>query len=234
MSKIFAIALAAGGLAATGPAQASVTFYTSEAAFLAAAGSTAGNTTAFNFNSTPAQGYGTAAGVTVSGVNFVGDTGVPGYYSLGVTPAYYCCNDYNNPNATIQAPAIQSYFYGISNGSTAITLPKGVTAFGLDAYTVEAGNYSGAGADTLNLTVGGQTGSTVTAPQSTTGFIGFVSTSPVGSATLTGSTLEDFIDITDAAYVSSVPEPATWAMLLLGFGGVGAAVRSRRKPIEAA
>ena len=32
-----------------------------------------------------------------------------------------------------------------------------------------------------------------------------------------------------------VPEPATWAMMLLGFGGVGAATRSRRKvsgPVE--
>lgn len=30
--------------------------------------------------------------------------------------------------------------------------------------------------------------------------------------------------------VPSVPEPATWAMMLLGFGMVGAGVRSRRKP----
>ena len=30
--------------------------------------------------------------------------------------------------------------------------------------------------------------------------------------------------------VGGVPEPATWAMMLLGFGGIGAAMRRRRKP----
>lgn len=28
--------------------------------------------------------------------------------------------------------------------------------------------------------------------------------------------------------IASVPEPASWAMLLIGFGGLGAALRSRR------
>ena len=30
-----------------------------------------------------------------------------------------------------------------------------------------------------------------------------------------------------------VPEPATWAMMLLGFGGLGATMRQRRKSIAA-
>lgn len=29
----------------------------------------------------------------------------------------------------------------------------------------------------------------------------------------------------------AVPEPATWAMMLLGFGGIGIAMRHRRKPV---
>ena len=33
---------------------------------------------------------------------------------------------------------------------------------------------------------------------------------------------------TDAAVTAAVPEPATWAMMLLGFGGIGMTIRHRR------
>jgi hypothetical protein len=33
--------------------------------------------------------------------------------------------------------------------------------------------------------------------------------------------------------VRGVPEPATWAMMLLGFGGIGMAMRRGRKPVLA-
>jgi PEP-CTERM motif-containing protein len=32
---------------------------------------------------------------------------------------------------------------------------------------------------------------------------------------------------------SPVPEPATWAMMLIGFGGMGVAMRRRRRPVLA-
>src|SRR5438270_1517131 len=31
-------------------------------------------------------------------------------------------------------------------------------------------------------------------------------------------------------YTNAVPEPATWALMLLGFGGIGMAIRRRRRP----
>ena len=43
-----------------------------------------------------------------------------------------------------------------------------------------------------------------------------------------GSILFDDISV-DAAVTSGVPEPATWAMMLAGFGMVGAGMRSRRR-----
>jgi hypothetical protein len=39
---------------------------------------------------------------------------------------------------------------------------------------------------------------------------------------------------TDATFTAAaVPEPASWALMILGFGAVGAALRSRRRPISA-
>ena len=37
------------------------------------------------------------------------------------------------------------------------------------------------------------------------------------------------VGIDDVTLGTAVPEPATWAMLLIGFGGLGAAMRSRRR-----
>jgi hypothetical protein len=31
----------------------------------------------------------------------------------------------------------------------------------------------------------------------------------------------------------AVPEPTSWALMLLGFGGMGAMLRSRRRPVAA-
>jgi hypothetical protein len=59
------------------------------------------------------------------------------------------------------------------------------------------------------------------------------------AVTLVGGSI--FVDLNNGVYspeqnitvdvngVGGVPEPATWAMLLLGMGGVGAAMRSRRR-----
>ena len=38
---------------------------------------------------------------------------------------------------------------------------------------------------------------------------------------------------TFSATTTAVPEPATWALMLLGFGGIGMAMRRRRQPVLA-
>lgn len=44
----------------------------------------------------------------------------------------------------------------------------------------------------------------------------------------------DFTSITGATFSAvGIPEPATWAVMLAGFGGLGAALRARRKPVAA-
>lgn len=50
-----------------------------------------------------------------------------------------------------------------------------------------------------------------------------------------GNLLEDRLDIGFRSFVASVPEPGTWAMLILGFGTIGGALRRARglKPVAA-
>lgn len=55
-------------------------------------------------------------------------------------------------------------------------------------------------------------------------FYGFSEQTPIAYFELSGS----FIGITDLTVSSAVPEPSTWAMLLLGFAGLGFAGYRRR------
>jgi hypothetical protein len=65
-------------------------------------------------------------------------------------------------------------------------------------------------------------------------------TNPVVTFLLTGGDISNFsylrLTSTQNAFeidniaINAVPEPATWAMMLLGFGGIGMAMRRRRQP----
>ena len=44
-----------------------------------------------------------------------------------------------------------------------------------------------------------------------------------------GNTVTSFAQIGTGAAVAAVPEPATWAMMLIGFGAMGVALRRRRR-----
>jgi hypothetical protein len=57
-----------------------------------------------------------------------------------------------------------------------------------------------------------------------------VSCNNTGSGAGTGSGIFLFKQNSINEAVGAVPEPATWAMMLLGFGGIGVAMRRRRKP----
>src|ERR1022692_1639831 len=96
LASIFAVSITVQ------PASAGVILFTSQSAFDAAVAGDGLTSTSFNFNSTPSANYATASGLTTTdGVNFVGLTGTSASpYYLSLAPAYFCCNDYNNPNVT--------------------------------------------------------------------------------------------------------------------------------------
>jgi len=100
-------------------------------------------------------------------------------------------------------------------------------------YSVQfelAGNLRGAPVQTVTVSIGGQSQTlSVPADQAYTretltfsGASGQVSFADSGPSTQQGNLIDNVV-------VSSVPEPATWAVMLLGFGGMGAAMRRRRK-----
>jgi hypothetical protein len=209
-------------------------FYTSLSSFTTAVGTSPAS---FGFDSiisgSSIADYGTASGLTVSGFQFVGTNGSGGYY-LGAEGAGFIPLDYDRgTGSSIQGPALTSSFYGISNGQLTITMPSGgVTAFGLQLWDVLAGNYSGAGTDTVNLTVNGSSGSVVTPAFAGTAFIGFTSSTPVTSVTLTGTTSEEFPTISQVYYSTgnpgSVPEPGTLALMAGAISALVVSLRHKR------
>ena len=209
-------------------------FYTSLTSFTTAVGTTPAS---FGFNSiisgSSIADYGTASGLTVSGFQFVGTNGSGGYY-LGAEGPLYIPADYDRgTGSSIEGPALTSSFYAISSGQLTITMPSGgVTAFGLQLWDVLTGDSSGAGTDTVNLTVNGSSGSVVTPALAGTAFIGFTSSTPVTSVTLTGTTFEEFPVISQVYYSTgnpgSVPEPGTLALMAGAISALVVSLRHKR------
>ena len=65
-------------------------------------------------------------------------------------------------------------------------------------------------------------------------FYGFLeSTADISSFTLTDGYVGVLSGLNGNVITGGVPEPATWAMMLVGFGGLGIAMRTRRKQAAA-
>jgi uncharacterized protein (TIGR03437 family) len=218
MQKILKLLIALLSVYAAAPA--ATTFYTNQAEFATAATSLV----SFGFNclvtGSGAQSYDTAQGVTVNGIQFIGATGTPSKpYFLSAEGPNYFYNDYNRlpGQSSLQGPGVSSVFYSVTNGVTTINMPPGgVTAFGMVLFDVLIGDTTGAGTDTVNLNVNGSTGSVVTPAFTGTAFIGFTSTVPVTSVTLTGTKADEYPTISSVYYQPAV----TLATPLISCGGI--------------
>jgi hypothetical protein len=103
-----------------------------------------------------------------------------------------------------------------------ITLGSAVTAFALDFTTPDGSNAS----------FGLSNGFTTSVPTSAFGpsqFEGFVSDSPFNAITLSVPSPDGYFvfDVTTAT--AAVPEPSTWAMMIIGFLGLGLLAHRRGK-----
>ena len=125
----------------------------------------------------------------------------------------------NTPSSVLEstamfAPGVYTLSFGLNGNSRGA--PSQTTTVTLDGVTVAA--------ITLASNAAYQT-YTYTVTTTGTGTLDFVESGP---STQQGALL-------DNVSLSSVPEPASWALMLAGFTGIGAAVRgSRRKSIVSA
>jgi hypothetical protein len=104
-------------------------------------------------------------------------------------------------------------------------------------------NRTGPTTEQLAVSFGGQTFSTAVVSVPSEGFVGWNVVTMFFTPTSTTQTLR-FLSIGTPTGLPpmaaldgvslTVPEPATWAMMLVGFGGIGAMIRRRRQTLVAA
>jgi PEP-CTERM motif len=99
-------------------------------------------------------------------------------------------------------------------------------------------NFFGSTTESLAVSLGSQTIDTSTVINPSKGFSGWYATSMTFTANATSESLAflaqgpgapPFALLDGVSMTAAVPEPATWAMFLVGFGGIGFMLRNRRK-----
>lgn len=132
-----------------------------------------------------------------------------------------------------------AYFDGTQGSNTVISQTVGTVAGQSYDYSFWLRNEGSGGATSLfSATLGGQL---LTSLSNAAGF-GYTHFSGTVVAAASNQTLSftfrndpSFWDFDDASLTGAViPEPATWAMLVIGFGGLGASLRARRRRLGAA
>ncbi|KQS04538.1 hypothetical protein ASG11_09985 [Sphingomonas sp. Leaf357] len=203
MNKLLLLAVASVGAMVASHASAQVTQYTSEAAFNAAAGTTALQT----FDSF-------AVGTAVS----------PGPFNFGQFTGTTTGSASIALGGTFDVNGTRFLNIDLNPGNTfTFNFAAPITSFGANFASLNNGSPL-----RTSVTIGGQTFGPVAEPS----FLGFTSTTAFNSVIFTvngGAGTDDNFGLDNLRYTAAaVPEPATWGLMILGFGMIGAAARSRK------
>ena len=202
-------------------------------AALAAAPLVGGNASAATMTYTNQATFNAAtSGDTLYGFPFTAELNLGPSYTNG--PVTFTSNELFSFTDGYGKPYISDRNAGRYSSNT-FTIASTTSALGLFLGSA----FGGA---TYSYIVNGVAGSITVPAASSTTFLGFTSTSgPVSvafnvaggnGAGVANSELDVPQFIAGNAITGAVPEPATWAMMLLGFGGIGVAMRRRPKVTE--
>lgn len=213
MSSACAVVVSA---ALAAPAAAAVTTYASETAFNGAVGATSLET----FNSVVGEPSFQTAPVVV------GDLTLTGY------------GQQFNRNYIDQPPHQYSMFNidGTTNVNAVTLTNSGFTITFASAIRAFGATFAGLQNDALrtNIIVDGETIAPPILAGEVISFFGFTSTNAFTQVTFVGASgLSDGFGMDNVRYelAGGVPEPATWALMIGGFGLAGASLRRRAKVI---
>jgi hypothetical protein len=147
---------------------------------------------------------------------------VGGSYSYSAAPAFSASTVDTNQYLSLQTGQTETVTFS-STKEVSVYLGS------LDSYNLIAfSNGQSFDGDQLAVASGADDGNQTAA--NTNGRFIFNFASPVDSVTLSSSGVA--FEVADVAG-ATVPEPSTWAIMLVGFGAIGASMRSRRRQAAA-
>jgi hypothetical protein len=218
-SRATLAAAAAVVLAAAGPSRAGVLIHTNETAFAGAAAALGAPLSVESFESQPGNGPGLPAssGTPVPFAGGVADCTLDACSRFFVTTLYH--TDGNQG------------LYARTGGLTRFTFDAPVNAFAIDL--LDFGDTFMSPGSTLTVTLDGVAFDVLTGfvgGDLNRLFVGVTSSRAFQTVAFSGSVAQDDLvfDRLQFGRAATVPEPAAWALMIIGFAVSGAALRRRR------